>query len=414
MPTVRWPAVHVRAGAVTLEVRVPDESEREAVGDVLQVALNLDPGRRAGQLRRMPLADFRIAVADGRVVSTAGEYRFLQWFGGRRMPMSGIFGVATLPEFRGGGVMRDVVTTLMREAYDRGTPLTALYPAVLGPYRSLGYELAGIYHEHQLAIDAIPAGIGDASLVREYMPEDLPGVRDCWSRSVQHATGPLEPTGDAWWVQRTFNAEKDPTLRGVVVPGEGGGIDAFASFVRTATTGDLDVAFGLECEPMAADDERGLRSILAYLRGYRGLGRWVRWTGAPNDPVSLLIPENAVRTEWRYPWMLRILRIDDALRARGWPEGAAAEAVFSVEDPLFPANEGSWRLRVRDGKGEVTREPAASGTRPLTVGTMSAIFSGYLRAQDAVRLGLMDAADPAAPAFATLFAGPDPWTGLFF
>ena len=38
---------------------------------------------------------------DGEVVATAAEFRFGQWFGGRTRPMSGIWGVATLPEHRG-------------------------------------------------------------------------------------------------------------------------------------------------------------------------------------------------------------------------------------------------------------------------------------------------------------------------
>lgn len=399
---------------MTPQIRPPEESEREAVGGVLEASLNLDPGRRANRLARMPLADFRVAVEDGRVVSTAAEYRFLQWFGGRALRMSGIFGVATLPEYRGAGVMRTVVSTVLREAYDRGTPISALYPAVLGPYRGLGFEIAGIYHQHRLRVDAIPAGIGDASLVREYTSEDLPAVRTCWSSAIRRANGPAEPTGDGWWVHRTFNPAMDPTLRGVVVPGEDGAVEAFASFTRSSTPGLLDVAFGLDCEPLAGVTERGLRSLLAYFRGYRGIGEWVRWAGAPHDPIAMLIPEQGVLSNWRYPWMLRLLHVDRALEDRGWPAGADAEVVLSVQDDLFPDNAGPWRLTVRGGRAEVTREPGDPGVRPIPIGALSAMFAGALRPWNAVALGLMDRDDPAVGALAILFEGPDPWAGLFF
>ncbi|MBA3690537.1 MAG: GNAT family N-acetyltransferase [Actinobacteria bacterium] len=400
--------------AVSLTIRVPEESERDTVGDVLQVSLNLDPARRAGRLFRMPLKDFRVAFDGNKAVATAAEFRFLQWFAGRAIPMSGIFGVATLPEHRGGGVMRQVLSSLIAKAYDRGTPITALYPAVLGPYRSLGYEMAGTFNEHRLRIDAIPAGIGDASAVREYMPTDLPSVRACWSRAMRDATGTIEPDGDAWWTDRTFDPKMDPTLRAVVVPGlEGDGIEAFASFTRTPATGTLEVAFGLECQPLAAVTERGLRALLAYVRGYRGLGQWVQWVGAPNDATAMLIPEHGVLHHWRYPWMLRLLHVDEALRARGWPAGARAQVVFAVEDPMFPENAGPWRLSVADGKAEVARVDGGD-LKPIAIGTLSAMFSGHLRPHDAVRVGLMDVDDPAVGSFATLFAGPDPWTGFFF
>ena len=214
-------------------------------------------------------------------------------------------------------------------------------------------------------------------------------------------------------MHRTFDPAANPTLRAVVVPGEDG-IEAFASFTRSATTGQLDVAFGLECDPLAAVTERGLRSLLAYFRGYRGIGQWVRWTGAPHDPVAMLIPEHAVLSDWRYPWMLRLLRVDDALRGRGWPAGARVEAVFSVEDPVLPGNAGPWRLTLHDGRADVAHEPETPTGNPLPIGALSSMFSGYLRPEDAVRVGLMGSDDPAVEAFATAFSGPDPWTGLFF
>ena len=66
-----------------------------------------------------------------------------------------------------------------------------------------------------------------------------------------------------------------------------------------------------------------------------------------------------------------------------------------------------------DGRAEVERVDGAD-VKPLAIGALSAMFTGYLRPHDAVRAGLMDAGDPAVEALSTLFAGPDPWTGFFF
>ena len=60
----------------------------------------------------------------------AAEHHFLQWFGGNALPCSGIFAVATSPEHRSSGLASAAVSQIMREAHDRGDPLTALYPAV--------------------------------------------------------------------------------------------------------------------------------------------------------------------------------------------------------------------------------------------------------------------------------------------
>ena len=59
-----------------------------------------------------------------------------------------------------------------------------------------------------------------------------------------------------------------------------------------------------------------------------------------------------------------------------------------------------------DGRAEV--EPSTDGGRPLAIGALSAMFTGYLRPHDAVRVGLMDAGDPAVEALATAVRGPRP------
>jgi len=76
-------------------------------------------------------------VLDGdRIVAAAAARDFRQWFGGRELGMSGIRGVVTLPEHRGGGLATRAVTELLEEAPAKGPPLSVLYPAKQRPYRA--------------------------------------------------------------------------------------------------------------------------------------------------------------------------------------------------------------------------------------------------------------------------------------
>ena len=47
------------------------------------------------------------------------------------------------PEYRGRGVGRRLMTALLDEIAAQGYPLSALFPATMPLYRSLGWELAG-------------------------------------------------------------------------------------------------------------------------------------------------------------------------------------------------------------------------------------------------------------------------------
>ena len=171
-----------------------------------------DAARGLPRRRRRPIAWCRRRPSTGSC----------QWFGGRALPMSGIFGVATLPEFRGAGVMRSVVTTVMREAHARGTPITALYPAVLGPVPRDRIRDRGHLPP------ASPAGRRDPGgcrrrLARPRVPARGPPRRARRAGAARSGTrtAPLEPTGDGWWVHRTFNPgiRPDAPRRGGARPG---------------------------------------------------------------------------------------------------------------------------------------------------------------------------------------------------
>ena len=66
-----------------------------------------------------------------------------QWWLGRPVPMAGVSSVTVAPEYRGRGIGRMLMTALLDEIAAQGYHLSALFPATMPLYRSLGWELAG-------------------------------------------------------------------------------------------------------------------------------------------------------------------------------------------------------------------------------------------------------------------------------
>ena len=132
----------------------------------------------------------------------------------------------------------------------------------------------------------------------------------------------------------------------------------------------------------------------------------------PNDPMTLLVGVQAVTAHDRYRWMLRILDVRVAMEGRGYPP-IDAEATFAIDDPRYAENTGVWSLRLSGGEPKV--EPGSShDRRPVPISAFSSMFTGYLRPVDAVRLGFLDADDPAVEALDAILSGPDPWCPFFF
>lgn len=397
-----------------IEIRTPAEADREQVASVMRVSLNFPAAFVAQRAKVLPLDTFRCAFDGDRVVATAAVREFRQWFGGREIEMAGIWGVATLPEYRGTGLATRCVTQILHEAREAGTPITALFPATDRPYRRLGYEHAGNYVRHAVRLDDLPGEAGPLA-VEPYRPErDLEAVRECYREAASNANGPIDSDEPFWWQERILGHwNADEVHHVVIAQSEGGSVEGYASFVQQHDEGLLDVSFSLSCKHFVWSTDDGLRSLLGYLRGFRGIGQRLLFTGPPNPLFDLLVDEQRMSVDWQVRWMLRLLDVPGAIEARGYPP-VSGEATIAVHDEVFADNRGPFLIEADAGKVRVTRGEASAALRPIDVRTLSAMFTGYLSAHDAARLGLIDADDPAVPFLAELFAGPAPWMYDFF
>ena len=91
-----------------------------------------------------------------------------------------------------------------------------------------------------------------------------------------------------------------------------------------------------------------------------------------------MVEEQRVRPVWSFRWMLRVLDVPAALSGRGYPP-VSEEFVLSLEDGLFPENRGPWRVVAQDGAVSVEPAKGSDRVRPISIGTLSAIYSGALR-----------------------------------
>ncbi|HEX3714762.1 MAG TPA: GNAT family N-acetyltransferase [Trebonia sp.] len=307
-----------------------------------------------------------------------------QYWLGRPVPCGGVASVKVAPEQRGRGIGRALMTRLLELTAERGYLLSALYPATMPIYRSLGWELAGAKYEFNVPARSLRELAGPdpqaaaahppAPPVRRVSPVDAAAMIGVTARShlaardagaISWDEGPARQ-----WLSR-------PDLYAYLAgdgPRDGAGdaaADGFAAY-RWANGGELFV------ERVHAATPGALRALWSVIASNASVARTVRGWTAPSDPLWWLTRERDAALSRRSMWMLRVVDVPAAIAARGFPPAVSVSVPVELSDQARRGNAGSWQLTVAEGQGALTPNEAGSSPGALTLGPrgVAALYAG--------------------------------------
>jgi predicted acetyltransferase len=345
------------------------------------------------------------AFVNGSPAGAAMLHDMRQYWLGQAVKMAGVAGVKVAPEFRGRGIGRTLMTELLNLIADRGYPLSALYPATMPIYRSLGWELAGATYRF-----TIPA----RSLLELHAPDEAArgGGGNHRDIPVRRATSAdmamvIKIIGESHMAARDAGPLTwDEALAAQWLGHEDlysyfAGNDGFAAYRWNDG--------GLWVERVHAGTPETLRALWSVIASHCSTADDVSGWISPDDPFWWLTRERDATVSRRAMWMLRVVDAGAAIAGRGFPPGISVSLPLEIHDKARPANTGHWQLTVADGKGTLTPNGSVSSPAPLTLGPrglaalyagipvaslrLSGLASGGTQATDAA----MDAVFAAAP-----------------
>jgi predicted acetyltransferase len=389
---------------ITIRPATVDDVER--VIALRTQAFNIDEHGRESVRKDPRVAEVRVAELDGNVVGTARALPFGHFFGGRPVEAAGISGVAVAAEARGKGVGSTMMRELVRELR-RVVPISSLYPATVPIYRNIGYGFGGVRTFWKTRLDALPqSGTLQAS---PFTDDDVDEVNDAYERLAAGTNGLVRRSRD-WWQRRVFSDWENRIVYRYLVR-EAGQVTGWIVYMLAKAKGEawrmnVDVRDLMWTTPEAG------RTLLSLAALHRSTGEAMSWPGPATDPLADLIAEDPIENDGTFRWMLRLLDVPGAIEARGYHPQVEASVTIAVRDPLFPENEGPWRIEVAGGQAKVF--PAEQPEATAGVQALASIWSSMHRARDAVRIGGLDATTEAIDALELIFAGPLPWISDFF
>jgi predicted acetyltransferase len=351
--------------------------------------------------------DVRV-LRDGEVLGGLVFYDMGQHFGGRVVGTWGVAGVAVRPELRSGGLGRELMRAHLIEHFENGPPISTLYPAAPKLYRNLGWEFAGSrvayiarladLPAHETALVIRPAGDADASVIAELYMRRVTGENGCldrnegiWKRLRR------TPDGNPLFA---YVAERDGTPEGYVL------------YTQRRESSDT-FRFNILCKDVVCLTVDAARAFVAFFSSHKSVANQWQFFAAPHDPLLLHVLVNAeVQVQQRLDWMLRIVRLKDALEARGYSPFVSASASITVRDATLPDNEGNWTLVLEGGEMRVKR--GGRGGPVIDIRGLAALYAGRMTPAGLRSAGMLEGNEKHDHALAAMFAGPQPWMPDFF
>jgi predicted acetyltransferase len=344
------------------------------------------------------------AFVDGRLATSFGAYPFTVRLNGARVEMAGVTGVATLPEFRRRGLLRQVMTRSLVEQRDRGQSLAILWASLGAIYQRYGYGLASTHASYRI----------DPRDIRFNDPQrPAGGVR---LMEAAEARPHLEAIYKAYAGPRNLMIHRYPIVWDIRLPRPGASNPQVGVYFDEGGAARGYVVYDLKPDPAIGFGRSQLVSVsdwahldLEALRGLweffaaHDLVRSVEWQQVPEDdpaPHLLAEPNELHRRTGAAIWM-RVTDVETALRQR--PYGDDGVLTVGVVDPLCDWNDGVFTVETAGGGTEVSRT-GGDADLTLPIAALAVLLAGHRSASQLARAGLVEGDAKALRVADALFA----------
>ncbi|WP_373529120.1 enhanced intracellular survival protein Eis [Nostoc sp.] len=348
--------------------------------------------------------NFRIIRRLEQVVGGLATLDMGQWWGGVRVPMTGIAAVGIAPEYRGSGAAIALMQHTLKELYARGVAISALYPAVQSLYRKVGYEQGGSWCIWEVATKNIQ--VREQPLPLEpVVPVNHEVFHELYQQQARLTHGYLDRHPAIW--ERLIQPDEKEILYAYFI-GTKDQPQGYIIFTQERTEdGEILWVKDWVLRTVAA-----AQTFWSFLANHRSQIHQVRWKTSAIDSLTLLLPEQTAKMWRQFRWLLRVIDVVKALELRGYPLGIQAELHLEIQDNLLAANNGKFILSVANGRGEVTR--GGKGELQLDIRELAPLYTSLFTPYHLQLAGKLDGTEAAISAATQIFAGVSPWMADFF
>ncbi|SDY08209.1 Predicted acetyltransferase [Evansella caseinilytica] len=358
-----------------------------------------------------------VAEEDGQILSRVVVFPLQVYVHGRKIMMGGVSGVATWPEHRRGGLVKELLYESLKEMKEKGQLLSFLAPFSIPFYRKFGWELFAEVQKISLTKEQLPERKKTPGYVKR-VEKDSSLLDTVYHQWATRFNGTL--VRDKHWWKRLFLRSKKRHV--AVYYSESG--EAKGYLIYEVKSQSMTVA-----ELIWLDNE-SRDGLLTFIANHDSMITKAEITTTLNDGLPFILPDPKVERQLTSYFMARIVDVKAFLEKVPFriSEGDST-VVLHVSDKFCQWNDGTYFLHsgagaAREGKVEFYPTAArAAGTcqhQPkrglhLSVQTLTAILFNSQSVDVMMREGYITGDEAAAQQLKMAIpAGQQPFIYDFF
>lgn len=336
---------------------------------------------------------------DGKLAAKAAVLPMRIWLNGRNIPMGGVAGVATWPEYRRQGLIRQLLLHLLNEMRNEGMNVSFLHPFSIPFYRNFGWEVTADAVSLELSPEQCGGFAMQGSMRRIEQPlENLELLNHLRGRYAEQFST-MNERDAVWWEHRVLTGGHQC----YVYEDAAGKPQGYMLY--TLRDRLMNIAEWIYLNREARE------GMLRFIANHDSMADKVTLKISANDRLPFLLNDPRI-TQMRKPHVMgRIVDVHGFVREYAFrPADRAARLRLRITDEAASWNDGEFMLIIdADGSGRL--EPAESATDAPAIAcgirALSAMLLGDYRPAmlyedglltgDAAAVDLIETRVPATP-----------------
>ena len=311
-------------------------------------------------------------MVEGKIAAKVHIIPLTTYIAGKLFKMGGIGAVATWPEYRRQGIMKNLLFESLKEMKQAGQTVSFLSPFSFPFYRKYGWELTFTNKKYHIPMEYFKRDWQAKGYLKR-VKADVTLLDEIYQNFAKKYTGTLDRE-PKWWEQNILSDAKQIA----VAYSEAGDPEGYLIYqVKNNTYTVKDFAY---------TNRNGRQLLLEFISNHDASVYHVDITVPENDQLALLLTEPTFEEKINHYFMARIVDVPAFFKEYPFDTNENQTPVaIEVEDSFFTDNSGVYQLSASDA----TRIEAETSDIQVTIQMLTMIMLGYKRPLELFELGLI-------------------------